>query len=94
MPFCVYYFKKKLIILHPDSASLGAAVRAAHGWLCAKKGSFVPISAMYMDKLDKSSLNCKLAVSAGDQQLFAKYAVLMKKRVEIENRLVQKLGRF
>lgn len=69
-------------------------MRAAHGWSCEKKGSFVPISAMYMDKLDKSSLNCKLAVSAGDRQLFAKYALLMKKRVEIENRLVQKLGRF
>lgn len=82
------------VVQRPDSASLGAAVRAAHGWLCEKKGSFVPISAMYMDKLDKSSLNCKLVVSAGDRQLFAKYAVLMKKRVKIENRLVQKLGRF
>ncbi|KAB1212118.1 Xylulose kinase [Morella rubra] len=77
----------------PDSASLGAALRAAHGWLC-KSGSFVPISCMYKDKLEKTSLRCKLAVSAGDQQLVSKYALLMKKRVEIENRLVQKLGRW
>lgn len=76
-----------------DSASLGAALRAAHGWLC-KKGGFVPISSMYEDKLDKTSLRCKLAVSAGDQQLVSKYASFMKKRMEIENRLVQKLGRF
>lgn len=77
-----------------DSASLGAALRAAHGWLCKKGGGFVPISSMYKDKLDKTSLCCKLAVSASDQQLVSKYASFMKKRMEIENRLVQKLGRF
>lgn len=76
-----------------DSASLGAALRAAHGYLCSKRGSFVPIASMYMDKLEKTSLNSKLAVTAGDQQLVSKYAVMMKKRMEIENRLVEKLGR-
>ncbi|KAL0439434.1 UNVERIFIED_CONTAM: Xylulose kinase [Sesamum latifolium] len=77
-----------------DSASMGAALRAAHGWLCNKKGEFVPISCMYSDKLEKTSLNCELAVAAGDKELVSKYAVLMKKRVEIENRLVEKLGRM
>lgn len=77
-----------------DSASLGGALRAAHGWLCKEKGSFVPISFMYKDKLEKTSLRCNLSVSAGDQQLVSKYALFMKKRVEIENGLVQKLGRW
>ncbi|KAK7352934.1 hypothetical protein VNO80_18365 [Phaseolus coccineus] len=77
----------------PDSASLGAALRAAHGLLCNKKGSFIPISEMYQDKAGKTSLSCKLAVNAGDQELVSKYASIMKKRIEIENRLVQKLGR-
>nr|GMD89206.1 xylulose kinase-like [Ipomoea batatas] len=81
-------------VQRPDSASLGGALRAAHGWLCDKKGQFVPIAIMYMDKMEKTSLNCKLAVTAGDQALGAKYALLMKKRVEIENRLVEKLGRL
>nr|GMD93907.1 xylulose kinase-like [Ipomoea batatas] len=81
-------------VQRPDSASLGGALRAAHGWLCDKKGQFVPIASMYMDKMEKTSLNCKLAVTAGDQALGAKYALLMKKRVEIENRLVEKLGRL
>ena len=76
-----------------DSASLGAALRAAHGLLCKKKGSFIPISEMYMDKAEKTSLSCKLAVNAGDEELVSKYASIMKKRIEIENRLVQKLGR-
>lgn len=83
----------KLFKLVTDSASLGAALRAAHGWLCNKKGGFFPISDMYMDKLEKTSLSCKLSASAGDQELVSKYAAFMKKRTEIENRLVQKLGR-
>lgn len=81
-------------VQRPDSASLGAALRAAHGWVCNKKGTFVPISSMYEGKLEKTSLHCKLAMAAGDQQLVSKYALLMKKRLEIENRLVQKLGRW
>ncbi|KAI8016481.1 Xylulose kinase 2 [Camellia lanceoleosa] len=81
-------------VQRPDSASLGAALRAAHGWLCNKKGSFVPISCMYMDKLEKTSLACILSVNAGDQELVNKYGLFMKKRLEIENRLVQKLGRL
>ncbi|KAE8659208.1 U4/U6 small nuclear ribonucleoprotein PRP4-like protein-like [Hibiscus syriacus] len=79
-------------VQRPDSASLGAALRAAHGWVCNKKGSFVPISEMYKD-LDKTSLSCKLSMAAGDQKLVSRYALLMKKRMEIENNLVQKLGR-
>ncbi|OIV97825.1 hypothetical protein TanjilG_12582 [Lupinus angustifolius] len=80
-------------VQRPDSASLGAALRAAHGWLCNKKGGFLPISDMYMDKLEKTSLSCKLSANAGDQELVSKYATFMKKRIEIENSLVQKLGR-
>ncbi|XP_047149723.1 xylulose kinase 2 [Vigna umbellata] len=80
-------------VQRPDSASLGAALRAAHGLLCHKKGSFIPISEMYMDKVEKTSLSCNLAVHAGDQELVSKYASIMKKRIEIENRLVQKFGR-
>ncbi|SPT16742.1 unnamed protein product [Triticum aestivum] len=80
----------------PDSASLGAALRAAHGWLCKEEGGFVPISRMYTGNLEKTSLGAKLAVPApGDEgrELLKKYTVLMKKRMEIERRLVEKIGR-
>lgn len=79
-------------VQRPDSASLGAALRAAHGWLCKNKGSFVPISCMYKDKLDKTAFGCKAVATAEDNEVVAKYALLVKKRMEIENRLVQKLG--
>ncbi|KAK1293195.1 hypothetical protein QJS10_CPB17g02663 [Acorus calamus] len=77
-----------------DSASLGAALRAAHGWLCDKEGGFIPIAQMYGDKLEKTSLSTKLAMPAGSEDLLAKYTLLMKKRIEIENSLVEKLGRI
>ncbi|XP_020087311.1 xylulose kinase [Ananas comosus] len=84
-------------VQRPDSASLGAALRAAHGWLCNKEGRFVPISSMYEGKLDKTSLGAKLAVPAGekdeDKELLEKYSLVVRKRLEIEKRLVEKLGR-
>ncbi|KAL7611617.1 hypothetical protein Lser_V15G08911 [Lactuca serriola] len=82
-------------VQRPDSASLGAALRAAHGWVCKNKGSFVPISYLYKDKLEKTAFGCKAVatITAQDNELVAKYALFMKKRMEIENRLVQRLGR-
>lgn len=72
-------------------------MRAAHGWLCNKEGRFVPISSMYEGKLDKTSLGAKLAVPAGekdeDKELREKYSLVVRKRMEIERRLVEKLGR-
>ncbi|KAK6160556.1 hypothetical protein DH2020_003937 [Rehmannia glutinosa] len=90
----IYAVMPRNMSLMSYSASLGAALRAAHGWLCHEKGGFVPMKYLYMDKLEKTSLNCKLSVAAGDKELVAKYTLLMKKRVEIENELVQKLGRI
>ncbi|XAR62030.1 Xylulokinase [Bertholletia excelsa] len=81
-------------VQRPDSASLGAALRAAHGWLCNEKGRFIPISSMYMDKLEETSLRCKLSAAAGEEELVGKYSLFMRKRLEIEKRLVQKLGRL
>ncbi|PUZ73140.1 hypothetical protein GQ55_2G451000 [Panicum hallii var. hallii] len=84
-------------VQRPDSASLGAALRAAHGWLCNAEGSFVPISCLYEGNLEKTSLGSKLAVPAGDEEedreLLKKYTLLVRKRMEIERRLVEKIGR-
>lgn len=80
-------------VQRPDSASLGAALRAIHGWLCSSKGSFVPFSQIYENKLENSALSCKLSMAAGDRELLSKYSMLMKKRIEIEDRLVQQFGR-
>ncbi|XP_060199208.1 xylulose kinase 2-like isoform X2 [Lycium barbarum] len=77
-----------------DSASLGAALRAAHGCLCDQKGKFVPISDMYLRKLEETSLKYKLAMPAAGQDLIDRYTLLMNKRLEIENRLIQRLGRW
>ncbi|KAJ0777396.1 putative xylulokinase [Helianthus annuus] len=80
-------------VQRPDSASLGAALRAAHGWLCNRNGGFVPISCLYKDRLENTAFGSKLVATVEDDKLVAKYGVLVKKRMEIENQLVQKLGR-
>ncbi|CAN6678811.1 unnamed protein product [Malus baccata var. baccata] len=80
-------------VQRPDSASLGAALRAAHGWLCNNKGSFVPFKCLYEHKSENTSLKSKLA-AIPDIHLVPKYGLIAKKRLEIENRLVEKLGRL
>jgi xylulokinase len=80
-----------------DSASLGAALRAAHGWLCKQQGDFVPISRLYSGRLEKTSLSMKLAVPFGDCQrdaeLLNNYTLLVNKRLAIEQELVERFGR-
>jgi len=70
------------------SASLRAALRAEHGWMCNENGSLGPFASLYRKwkfraicepVLENSSLCCKLSVSAGNQQLVSRYALLMKK---------------
>uniref|UniRef100_A0A8R7TKC5 Uncharacterized protein n=1 Tax=Triticum urartu TaxID=4572 RepID=A0A8R7TKC5_TRIUA len=82
---------------YADSASLGAALRAAHGWLCKQQGEFVPIARVYSGGSDTTSLSMKLAVPfggcEGDDELLNKYTLLVKKRLEIEQKLVERFGR-
>ncbi|KAM1777762.1 hypothetical protein ACFX11_044379 [Malus domestica] len=80
-------------VQRPDSASLGAALRAAHGWLCNNNGSFVPFKCLYEHKTENASLKSKLA-AIPDIHLVPKYGLMAKKRLEIENRLVEKVGRL
>lgn len=74
----------------PDSASLGAALRAAHGWLCHERGVFVPIADMFADIAsgEGSSVQCKLAADAGDKGVHEGYGRLAAKRAQIESALV------
>ncbi|XP_070682622.1 xylulose kinase 2-like isoform X2 [Malus domestica] len=71
----------------------GAALRAAHGWLCNNNGSFVPFKCLYEHKSENASLKSKLA-AIPDIHLVPKYGLMAKKRLEIENRLVEKVGRL
>nr|CAB3462732.1 unnamed protein product [Digitaria exilis] len=78
------------------SASLGAALRAAHGWLCNQEDKFVPFSYVYSGRLDTSALSMQLAVPFGDcdedTELLNKYTLLVKKRLEIEQKLIERFS--
>ncbi|GLJ20862.1 hypothetical protein SUGI_0380500 [Cryptomeria japonica] len=76
----------------PDSASLGASLRAAHGWACHKEGKFIPISYLYEGKAEETSLMCKLSAPAGDTDVYSKYSTILPVRMKIEQELVEKFG--
>ncbi|CAN6344070.1 unnamed protein product [Urochloa humidicola] len=80
-----------------DSASLGAALRAAHGWLCNQQDEFVPFSCVYSGRVDRTSLSVNLAVPFGDckrhTELLNNYTLLVKKRMEIEQKLIERFSR-
>ncbi|PUZ68038.1 hypothetical protein GQ55_3G482400 [Panicum hallii var. hallii] len=79
-----------------DSASLGAALRAAHGWLCNQQDEFVPFSSVYSGRIDRTSLSMKLAVPfgecEGDIELLNNYTLLVRKRLEIEQKLIERFN--
>lgn len=75
----------------PDSASLGAALRAAHGWLCQSKGYFIPISDLLKGREVDSAMRCKLAAERGAKKLHEKYGLAAIRRVELETMLLKNL---
>lgn len=75
----------------PDSASLGAALRAAHGWFCQSRGEFVPVSEMYKGREDGSAVQCKLAAQGGGEKLHKQYGLLAVDRMELERKLIKEL---
>ncbi|KAF8655747.1 hypothetical protein HU200_060904 [Digitaria exilis] len=91
-----YYKEHEILPPLPDSASLGAALRAAHGWLCNQEDKFVPFSYVYSGRLDTSALSMQLAVPFGDcdedTELLNKYTLLVKKRLEIEQKLIERFS--
>uniref|UniRef100_A0A0C9RZ78 Xylulose kinase n=1 Tax=Wollemia nobilis TaxID=56998 RepID=A0A0C9RZ78_9CONI len=79
-------------VQRPDSASLGAALRAAHGWACHKEAVFIPISSLYEDKSEQTALTCKLSAPAGDKDVYLKYSSILPERMRIEQELVEQIG--
>eukprot|EP00250_Pteridium_aquilinum_P021771 c25219_g1_i1 orf=167-1741(+) len=75
----------------PDSASLGAALRAAHGWFCQSRGKFVPISELYKGREDGSAVQCKLAAVGGGESLHKQYGMLGIDRMILEENLIKEL---
>ncbi|MFO7871896.1 MAG: xylulokinase [Kiritimatiellia bacterium] len=67
----------------PDSASLGAAYRAFHGWKCAKYGKFIPFAAALPGITGRSE------VFRPDTGAHAVYTDMLKKYGELEETLVK-----
>eukprot|EP00897_Mesotaenium_endlicherianum_P008578 jgi/Mesen1/7749/ME000407S06974 len=73
----------------PDSASLGAALRAAHGWVCHKQGRFIPYAQVLKAGAEDCAAKLVLAIKAGPDDLRCGYGELASKRVQIEEHLLR-----
>lgn len=74
----------------PDSASLGAALRAAHGWICHKKESFVPFASVLENGTEDSSVTYTETASVVDLQLHQRYGKLVKLRMSLEKEMLER----
>jgi len=76
----------------PDSAALGGALRAAHGWVCKMKGGFVPMTSVLEQACSlTSSFQCNLKAEMDSPELHDQYGQLAAARVELEEQLLHEL---
>ncbi len=66
-----------------DSAALGAAYRALHGWKCKRAGSFVPFSSVF------AGLPPFQVVANPDDQAHDKYSNMLQRFTKLEKRVMQ-----
>lgn len=74
-----------------DSAALGAALRAAHGWICKQKGAFVSMAYVLEHANKENAFQCNLQAKMGTSALHDQYGKLAAVRVEIEQQLLEEL---
>lgn len=72
----------------PDSAPLGAAIRAAHGWICKETDGFVPLASILERASHASAFRWTLLAKKGSDELHEQYGELAAIRVEIEQQLL------
>lgn len=75
----------------PDSAALGAALRAAHGWVCKEDGAFVPMASVLEHANKENAFQCNLQAKMGTVELHDQYGDLAAVRVKIEQQLLDEL---
>eukprot|EP00850_Spirogloea_muscicola_P021602 SM000255S08781 [mRNA] locus=s255:69247:73399:- [translate_table: standard] len=76
----------------PDSASAGAALRAAHGWMSNASGAFVPYSEILKLGTQDSAAKLELAVPGHVEDLHSAYGRVGQARMALEKQLMQKLN--
>ncbi|KAH7405466.1 hypothetical protein KP509_15G071400 [Ceratopteris richardii] len=74
-----------------DSASLGAALRSAHGWVCKKLDKFIPVSDLFKGREDMNAVQCKLVAEGMKDSLHKQYGLFACERMKLEKMLVEQL---
>lgn len=71
---------------------MGAALRAAHGWICKEKGTFVPLASILKHASKETAFQCSLLAKKGTRELHDKYGQLATVRVQIEQQLLEEIN--
>jgi len=74
-----------------DSAALGGALRAAHGWVCKMEGGFVPMTSVLEQASTDGSFQCNLKAEMDSLELHEQYGKLAATRVKMEEKLLHEL---
>lgn len=76
-----------------DSAAVGAALRAAHGWLCEDRREFVPFAQVVKCGSTDSALKLTLIAKGGDGENRGFYEQAVQERMALEGQMLEELGK-
>lgn len=71
---------------------MGAALRAAHGWMCQEEDAFVPLASILERANQENAFQCSLLAKKGSRELHHKYGQLAEVRMAIEQQLLEEIN--
>lgn len=72
---------------------MGAAIRAAHGWMCEERGEWVPFERIIECGAGDSALKLTLVAKGGGGESEVAYERAVRERMELEGRLLEEFGK-
>ena len=76
-----------------DSAAVGAALRAAHGWLCKERCEFVSFAQVVECGMGDSALKLTLVAQGGVGEDRVLYERAVQERMALEGQLLEDFGK-
>ena len=76
-----------------DAAVVGAAMRAAHGWMCEERGEFVPFAQVVKCGVGDSASKLTLVAEGGGEGGEVLYGRVVRERMALEGQLLEEFGK-
>lgn len=76
-----------------DAAVVGAAIRAAHGWMCKERGEWVPFAQIVKCGAGDGALKLTLVAEGGGGESEVVYGMAVRERMALEGQLLEEFGK-